>query len=215
MFSLVVSLHFKKHYLRTAVIMISLVKFATYIVLGVTILGVRAINEPSETSRFMYEYKVMEHLLKLEQENLELKDRIQQLEVNQSARVAVKVRLLANQDVSSSRVRYNVEMWNIGNAYDLDNAEFVTPISGIYFIVVQACLKSGGQWIDLDVIKDGATIGRVFSGDQAYYSCGSEATSIHLNKGDKIWVTKVAGSASILNQDHGWNTFTAVLVMAG
>ena len=195
--------------------MLSLATLATFAVLLVAASG-GALDEPTGASRFLYEYKVMERLVNLEQENTDLRDRVRQLEVNKSARVAVKVRLLANQDVTSnSRVRYNVEMWNIGDAYDLDNAEFVTPFSGIYSIVTQVCLGyADAPWIDLDVIKDGATIGRVFSGNKVYHSCGSEATSIHLNKGDKIWVNKVAGTGTILNEDHGWNTFTAVLVLA-
>lgn len=172
-------------------------------------------TEPSEVSQFSYAYKLTERLLKLEQDNENLKDRISQLEANKTARVSVMARLLGNQNLgSNSRVRYDGEMWNIGKAYNFDDGEFVTPVSGIYLVAVTSCLSSGGQWMDLDIIKDGAIVGRVFSGDHSYHSCGSETISIHLEQGNKVWVNRVAGTATVLNQDHGWNTFTAVLIVA-
>ena len=107
---------------------------------------------------------------------------------------------------------YDVVISNIGKAYNLEKGQFVTPVAGIYMVIVQVCLGQSSQWIDLDIIKDGAIIGRVFSGDNIYHSCGSEAVSLYMDKGSEMSVVRVAGSATILNKDHGWNSFTAVLV---
>ncbi|KAL4233292.1 positive regulation of adiponectin secretion [Mactra antiquata] len=170
----------------------------------------------SDGSRFVYEYKLMERLIQLENENTQLAKRLTALETAQSktkSRVSAHLRLsktthLANTD----RVMYDIEVSNIGGAYSLNEGLFDTPISGIYLIHVNTCLNIGGKWIDLDIIKDGGIIGRVFSGDSAYHSCGSMLLSVYLNTHEKVWINRVAGSATNLNQDHGWNTLTIVLI---
>ena len=176
----------------------------------------RAMVEPLEgdCTRFVYEYRLMQKLVKLEQENEHLKERLVKLEQRgKPISVAVKVRLSSNQDLAKhNRVLYDIVISNVGNAYDLEQGQFVAPVSGIYMISVQACLGQTNQWMDLDIIRDGAIIGRVFSGDHIYHSCGAEGISLHLDKGSKIWTVRVAGAATILNQDHGWNSFSAVLV---
>lgn len=186
----------------------------TAVLLGIMAVTVHSMREPTECDRFSYEYKIMERLLKLEAENANLKERVKQLEVSRDAKVAFKVRLSATKTIpNANRVMYDLAMWNIGKAFDLQKSEFLVPVSGIYFLYVKACLGYSSKWLDLDIFKDGEMVGRVFSGDKSYHSCGSEGVSIHLDKGDKIWVSWVAGSTRDLNQDHGWNVFTGVLVM--
>lgn len=168
-----------------------------------------------ECSRFAYEYSVIEKLIALDATNANLLKRIEQLEVQQKKPLVVsahvrlsKTTILKNTD----RVKYDVEISNIGGAYDLKNGHFTALVSGIYLIQVQLCLGDSEQWMDLNIIKDGAVIGRVFSGDKTFHSCGSEILNVHLKQGDKVWVVREAGPSTSLNQDHGWNSFKAVLL---
>ena len=63
----------------------------------------RAMVEPLEgdCTRFVYEYRLMQKLVKLEQENEHLKERLVKLEQRgKPISVAVKVRLSSNQDLA-------------------------------------------------------------------------------------------------------------------
>lgn len=168
-----------------------------------------------DCSRFMYEYNILEKLIKLESENAKQLERIVELEKQhkKSPVISVHVGLSKTTALSGNqRVKYDVEISNIGGAYDLNNGQFTATVSGLYLIQVQLCLGTGGDWMDLNILKDGAVIGRVFSGDSAYHSCGSELSNIHLKQGEQVWLVREAGKATSLNQDHGWNSFKAVLL---
>lgn len=164
-----------------------------------------------------YQYQMLEKLNALQNANDQVALRTETLEENLMKRqaVAVHVRLSGHIPlVGTARVMYDVEITNIGNAYNFQKGEFTATVSGTYMISVTACLGPGGQWMDLNIIENDKVIGRVFSGDDAYHSCGSEALSIRLDEGDTVWVQRFAGSASTLNQEHGWNSFTAILIKA-
>lgn len=169
-----------------------------------------------DCSRFVYEYGILEKLIKLEAESSTQLERIKQFEKQQKKPTVVSahVRLSKTTTVSGNeRVKYDVEISNIGGSYDLKNGQFTAPVPGLYLIHVQLCLGTSGHWMDLNIVKEGAVIGRVFSGDHAYHSCGSELLNVHLNQGDTVWVVREAGLATSLNQDHGWNSFKAVLLL--
>ncbi|XP_045198323.2 complement C1q-like protein 4 [Mercenaria mercenaria] len=169
-----------------------------------------------DCSRFVYEYSILEKLILLETEHVKLRERIENLEKQRKSpsKVSVHVRLSKATPLSGTeRVKYDMEISNIGGAYDSKNGHFTAPVPGIYLIHVQLCLGSSGQWMDLNIVKDGAVVGRVFSGDHSYHSCGSEALNIHLKKGDNIWIVRETGKSTSLNQDHGWNSFKALLVL--
>ncbi|XP_045198324.2 complement C1q-like protein 4 [Mercenaria mercenaria] len=129
--------------------------------------------------------------------------------------VAVHVRLSGAFPLTgTARVMYDVQITNIGKAFNFQKGHLTAPVSGVYLLHVTACLGPGGQWMDLNIMENDKVIGRVFTGDNAYRACGSEALSVHLDVGDIVWVQRAAGIATVLNQDHGWNSFTAALIKA-
>jgi len=172
----------------------------------------RIILEPEDT-RFSYEHRLLERLIILEQESASLRQRIETLERAASpAKVISEARLSKNQDIGAdSRVMFDVEVSNVGGGFDFSRGEFTAPVNGTYLVFVQACLGQA-MWMDLNIVKDGAVVGRVLSGDDAYHSCGSETVVMELHYGNKLWVAKVAGPATVLNEEHGRNSFTAVLL---
>ena len=173
--------------------------------------------EPTQgdCSRFVYEYRLLEKLITLETEYVKLQKRIEDLEKQREGpiKVSAHVGLSKTTPISGrERVKYDVKILNIGGAYDLKNGLFTAPVPGLYLIHVQVCLGTSGQWIDLNIVKDGSVVGRAFSGDHNYHSCGTETLNIHLQQGDAVWVERTAGTATSLNQDHGWNSFKVILI---
>ena len=180
---------------------------------AVAMATVRIILEPEDTM-FSYEQRLLERLIILEQESASLRQRIETLERTTSpVKVTTEARLSKNHAIgANSRVMYDVEVSNVGGGFDFALGEFTAPVNGTYLVFVQACLAGSNMWLDLDIVKDGAVVGRVFSGDDAYHSCGSETVVMELLSGNKLWVAKVAGPATVLNEEHGRNSFTAVLL---
>ena len=180
---------------------------------AVAMATVRIILEPEDTM-FSYEQRLLERLIILEQESASLRQRIETLERTTSpVKVTTEARLSKNHAIgANSRVMYDVEVSNVGGGFDFARGEFTAPVNGTYLVFVQACLGFSNMWLDLDIVKDGAVVGRVFSGDDAYHSCGSETVVMELHSGNKLWVAKVAGPATVLNEEHGRNSFTAVLL---
>jgi len=173
----------------------------------------RSIAEPRD-DRFAYEHSLLEKLVILEQESAGLKQRIEQLEKTSSpAKVIAEAWLSKDIDVGSNpRIMYDVEVSNVGGGFDFDNGEFTAPVNGTYLVFVQMCVPSA-TWMNLDLFKNGAVVGRVFSGDDAYHSCGSSAMVLELTSGNKLWVARESGSATVLSDGgHGKNAFTAVLI---
>jgi len=172
----------------------------------------KTILEPEDT-RFSYEHRLLEKLIILEQESASLRQRIETLERTASpAKVITEARLSKNHDIgANSRVMFDVEVSNVGGGFDFSRGQFTAPVNGTYLVFVQACLGQA-MWMDLNIVKDGAVVGRVFSGDDAYHSCGSETVVMELHSGNKLWVAKVAGPATVLNEEHGRNSFTVVLL---
>jgi len=168
----------------------------------------------TDDSRFSYEQRLLERLIILEQESASLRQRIETLERQTSpVKVITEARLSKNYDIgANSRVMFDVEVSNVGGGFDFSRGEFTAPVNGTYLVFVQACLGFSNMWLDLNIVKDGAVVGRVFSGDDAYHSCGSETVVMELHSGNKLWVAKVAGPATVLNEDHGRNSFTVVLI---
>ncbi|XP_053396001.1 complement C1q-like protein 4, partial [Mercenaria mercenaria] len=160
---------------------------------------------------------ITEKLVNLQNENARLSERIMTLEKDgeRQSSVSAHVRLSKTTPISGTeRVMYDLEISNIGGAYDFQNGQFIAPVAGVYMFRVTLCLFANKQWMDLNIVKNDHVIGRVFSVDNQYHTCGSEALSIHFDAGDKIWVQRAAGTSLSLNQDHGWNSFTAILIHA-
>jgi len=174
--------------------------------------GAKPMLEPEDT-RFSYEQRLLEKLIILEQESASLRQRMETLERTASpAKVITEARLSKNQDIgANSRVMFDVEVSNVGGGFDFARGEFTAPVNGTYLMFVQTCL-GGSTFLDLNIVKDGAVVGRVFSGDDAYHSCGSETVVMELHSGNKLWIVKVAGPATVLNEEHGRNSLTVVLI---
>lgn len=183
---------------------------------SVSVEGLATEPDPEmKCSRFSYEYRVVEKLINLRIELAKLDDRITDIELAEKKQpvVSTHVRLSGTTSLSGTeRVMYDVEVSNIHEAYDFQTGQFTVPVAGVYLIHVNACLNNGGNWMDLNIVRDGSVIERVFVGDSSYHACGSKAMSIRFEVGDKIWVERVAGISANLNEDHGWNSFTATLV---
>ncbi|XP_045198325.2 complement C1q-like protein 4 [Mercenaria mercenaria] len=168
-----------------------------------------------ECSRFACEYRVIEKLISLQNENARLEERIKKLEQNKHTAVSAYVRLSKTIPLGNSeRVMYDIAVTNVGDAYDFQKGQFTAPVSGIYLVHLSACLGNGGQWMNLNIVHDGAVIGKLRSGDSAYVTCTSNSISIHLNVEDNVWIERDDGSSTGLNEDHGWNSFTASLIHA-
>jgi hypothetical protein len=162
-----------------------------------------------------FQYKMMEQVVDLQKENVRLSERLSELEQSPSKKLAVSthVRLSGSLPLAgTAKVMYDVEITNIGHAFNFQAGKFIAPVSGVYMFHVTACVGNGGQWMDLNIMDNDKVIGRVFAGDSQYCACGSEALSVHLKTGDSVWVQRTAGTSVTLNQDRGWNSFTAVLL---
>jgi len=172
----------------------------------------RSIAEPRD-DRFAYDHSLLEKLVILEQGSAGLKQRIEQLEKTSSvAKVIAEARLSKDIDVGSNpRVMYDVEVSNVGGGFDFDNGEFTAPVNGTYFVFVQMCVPSA-TWMNLDLFKDGAVVGRVFSGDDAYRSCGSSSMVLELTSGNKLWLARDRGNTVLADGGHGKNAFTTVFI---
>jgi len=68
------------------------------------------------------------------------------------------------------------------------------------------------MWMTLAIMKDGAVIGKLLSGDADYSSCSSHSLVTELASKDKMWVVRVEGTTAVLSEALAWNTFTAVLI---
>lgn len=176
-------------------------------------------NEPEsnlqdECTRFAYEYRIMESLINLKNENERLSRKIESLEsIQQKPPIILShVRLSKSTVLSGNqRVMYDVLVSNIGKAWDLDKSQFTAPIPGLYQIHLTACMGSGGPWADFDIIKDGVVMSRILVGDDSYHSCASDTAFLLLEADDNVWVERSAGHGNP-NEEHGWNTFAVTLL---
>ncbi|XP_053390137.1 complement C1q tumor necrosis factor-related protein 4-like [Mercenaria mercenaria] len=159
-------------------------------------------------SRFMCEYEIRETLTNL-------MDRISKLEAQQRPAVSAYVRLSETTTLGTSgRVKYNIEITNIGGAYNFEASQFIVPVPGIYIVDVTACVANS-EAMNINIIKDGLKIGVVRSGSPDYVDCSSASLSIHLDAGDNIWAERGEPSYShSLFEGRGWNSFAATLIHA-
>ncbi|XP_060561343.1 complement C1q-like protein 4 [Ruditapes philippinarum] len=160
-------------------------------------------------------HTIWDQLVDLQKENVRLSERLSELEQSSTKKLAVSTHVGISGSLpvaGTAKVMYDVEITNIGNAFNFQTGKFIAPVSGVYMFHVTACLGDGGQWMILNIMGNDNVIGRVFTGDNSYHACGSKALSVHLKTSDSVWVQRAAGSSVFLSQDHGWNSFTAVLL---
>lgn len=78
---------------------------------------------------------------------------------------------------------------NIGNAYNVHHGNMIAPVNGTYLFSMTACSGSNHA-IVFDLVKNGATIGRLLAGDDQYTACSSKTFVTQLKKGDDVYVTE-------------------------
>ena len=163
-----------------------------------------------EQSTSVVKIEVNDDCSSYEQRLAHLEERIEQMErTTPSTKVIAQVRLSRDLNVAlNSRVLYDIEVSNIGRAFDMERGEFTAPVNGTYFVFLQACVISN-VWMSLSIMKNDAEIGRLLVGDVDYHTCSSHSLVAELASGDKVWVAKVGGAAS-LSETNAWNTFTVV-----
>lgn len=174
------------------------------------------IDEPApegECSRFAYDYRIIDSLVLMKNELAILSKRLEELEnKDKQPVIATHVRLsMTTALTGTQRAIYDEQVVNIGNAYDTKRGLFDTPVSGLYLLHLTVC-DGTGTWVDMNIVKEFTVIGRAFAGDAHNHNCGSEAIVYPLKAGDTVWVERAARTSQKLDQNHGWNSFTVVLL---
>jgi len=143
----------------------------------------------------------------------DLEQRIVQMErTTPGTKVITQVRLSRDSNVDlHARVLYDLEVSNIGGAFDLEHGEFTAPVDGTYIVFIQVCIPNN-TWMTLAIIKDGAVMGKLHSGDADNNNCASLSMVTELASGDKLWVARIDGNSGVLSEIRAWNTFTTVLI---
>jgi hypothetical protein len=171
-------------------------------------------KQACECSRYAYDYHIIESQINMKNEIARLSERLAAIEQKvKQPTIATHVRLSQTTPLTGNqRVMYDVLVTNEGDGYDVESGQFTTYVPGLYLIHVTACMLR--SWVDLNIVKDFTVFGRVFAGDGVYHNCGSEAITVRLREREKVWVERIEGSGTTLNQDHGWNSFTVTLLSA-
>ncbi|KAL4225873.1 positive regulation of adiponectin secretion [Mactra antiquata] len=113
-------------------------------------------------------------------------------------------------------VLYDNVITNVGGAYDVRHGAFRAPVSGAYKFTFSVLQGTSQMWIAVDLVKNGAPIGRIRTGDYSYYAIGTNIVTVHLDAGDDVWVQhqELAGSDRIMTLKGGYSMFTGHLIQA-
>ncbi|KAK3609817.1 hypothetical protein CHS0354_029856 [Potamilus streckersoni] len=105
---------------------------------------------------------------------------------------------------------------NVGGGYDPRHGHFRAPVSGTYKFSFSILQGTAAMWISTELVKEGRPIGRVKTGDNGYWTLGSNVITTHLQEGEDVWVRHKANEGSnIIPADHGHFTmFTGHLIRA-
>ncbi|KAL4226398.1 hypothetical protein ACF0H5_014381 [Mactra antiquata] len=100
---------------------------------------------------------------------------------------------------------------NAGNAYDVRHGIFTAPIDGVYEFTT-AVLNRPGISTGLEIVKNGISCTKVKSGDDSYYTMGTNAVALDLQAGDEVWVRHVNESDSQTINGEGYTTFSGYFI---
>ena len=105
---------------------------------------------------------------------------------------------------------------NVGGAYDSRHGHFRAPVSGNYKFAVSVLQGTSTMWISLDLVKNGAVIGRIKTGDNGYYNMGTNIITAHLNAGEDVWVRHMSDSDTkhVVSGGGYFTMFTGHLIKA-
>ncbi|XP_011490031.2 cerebellin-2-like [Oryzias latipes] len=101
---------------------------------------------------------------------------------------------------------YKKVLTNIGNAYDTETGVFTAPVKGLYYLRITGVVGSS-MTLRAGLKKNGEDIFEIKAKDQG---SGSNGAALELEKGDRVYVRLMRGSA-IADQSR-LSTFTGFLV---
>ena len=118
---------------------------------------------------------------------------------------------------SNHIVIWNHVITNAGNAYSQHTGTFVAPVSGIYFfsMVISAPNAAGNHHMYVYLRKNGAVIGYLFFDNNAtYWVKRTETVTVHLSKGDNVFIIILRGSGTHILAGQFHSNFSGFLVKA-
>ena len=105
---------------------------------------------------------------------------------------------------------------NVGGAYDARHGHFRAPVSGNYKFSFSVLQGTASMWIGLELVRDGAVIGRIKTGDNGYWNMGTNIITAHLNTGDDVWVRHMSDTDNkrVVSGGGYFTMFTGHLIKA-
>ncbi|KAL4237588.1 Cerebellin 12 [Mactra antiquata] len=163
------------------------------------------VMEPGQClSKFDYDYKVLQTLVRLEKEILESRNKIKDLEQIveecKSNRKDIEQRPSAfmaqlssnmNDPAINTVVVFDAVITNIGNDYKLQSGMFIAPSKGIYSfnLVATSSRKSRGNTLHLYMMHNNNLIGYIFLDENdVHYVIRSTIAVVTMESGDSVFV---------------------------
>ncbi|XP_052100786.1 cerebellin-2-like [Mytilus californianus] len=102
---------------------------------------------------------------------------------------------------SSSVVKFDSILTNIGNGYDANSGVFTAPRKGTYIFAVSFVAGNRNEWLELTLAKNN---NRLVRGHAAYapFTTGSLEAILELEKGDRISIIQPRPSGHILGENY-------------
>ncbi|XP_071145123.1 uncharacterized protein [Mytilus edulis] len=104
---------------------------------------------------------------------------------------------------------------NIGGGFDQNTGTFKAPTAGVYHFDV-IIMSHYGEDMETEIVKNGQTLVRLYSGNGDTYGVGMQAIVVQMNAGDDVWV-RVYNNPGINNGNvrvYGslWSSFSGFLL---
>ncbi|KAL4237578.1 hypothetical protein ACF0H5_002292 [Mactra antiquata] len=161
------------------------------------------VMEPGQClSKFDYDYKVLQTLVRLEKEILESRNKVKDLEQTieemkskiQDRRPSAFMAQLSNHmkdPTINTVVVFDAVITNIGNDYKPQSGMFIAPSKGIYSfnLVASSTIKARGHMLHLFMMHNDEMIGYIFLDSNDVHSIiRSTSAVVDMNPGDVIFV---------------------------